>query len=145
MGIYNIVTAPADCRVCGLVSARDLQLHYGEKRMHRYQVGDRLLWGSVDGVRVGDPEAPRVWCACYAAAPYPGCDNDDDRPEFAIVIEESVISAVFQAPRGWVRSAGRWCLTAPAVRVGERLQVGELKGGQGSAWCQWCAGAKAAP
>jgi hypothetical protein len=31
MGTYNIVTVPVACRVCGLVSAHDLQLHYGAK------------------------------------------------------------------------------------------------------------------
>ena len=46
MGSYSIVTTSVGCRVCGLGSARDLQLHYGEKRMHRYRVGDRLLWGN---------------------------------------------------------------------------------------------------
>ena len=60
MGIYDIVTAPLSCRICGLVSARDLQLHYGEKRMHRYQVGDRLLRGNGNGALLSDPGAPRV-------------------------------------------------------------------------------------
>jgi hypothetical protein len=60
-----------------------------------------LLWGEGDGVHVGDPDAPRVWCPCYAATPCPGCGNDDDRPGFALVIEESAISAVFQAPQGF--------------------------------------------
>jgi hypothetical protein len=100
MGTYNIVTVPVGCRVCGLVSERDLQLHYGEKRMHHYRVGDRLLWSSGDGVRVGDPAAPRVWCPCYAAAPCPACGDDADCPGFAVVIDQSVISAVFQAPPG---------------------------------------------
>jgi hypothetical protein len=101
MGTYNTVKAPVGCRSCGLVSGRDLQLHYGEKRMHRYHVGDRLLWGNGNGVRVGDPDAPRVWCPCFAETPCPGCGHDDDRPEFALVIDESVISAVFQAPLGF--------------------------------------------
>lgn len=101
MGIYNTVTAPVSCRSCGLVSTCDLQLHYGEKRIHRYQLGDRLLWGKGTGVRVGDPDALRVWCPCFAESPCPGCGHDDDRPEFALVIDESVISAVFQAPLGF--------------------------------------------
>ena len=125
MGTYNIVTAPVGCRVCGLVSTRDLQLHYGEKRMRRYQVGDRLLWDSGDAALVGDPAAPRVWCPCYAAAPCPGCGHDDDRPGLALVIEENVISAVFQAPPGsFYPETPEWTILAdgerPPVAVDER-------------------------
>lgn len=125
MGVYNIVRAPVGCRVCGLVSVRDLQLHYGAKGMHRYQVGDRLSWGEGSGVQVGDPDALRVWCPCYAAAPCPGCGDDDDRPGFALVIEEGVISAVFQAPLGFsFPETPEWTTLAegerPAPAVEER-------------------------
>ncbi|MBR7833450.1 hypothetical protein KDL01_09245 [Actinospica durhamensis] len=117
MGLYNIVTAPVACRVCGLVSARDLQLHYGAKGMHHYQVGDRLQWGATSGPHEGDPDAPRVWCPCYAETPCPGCGDDDDRPGFALVIEEGVISAVFQAPPGsHYPQTPEWTVLAAAER-----------------------------
>lgn len=108
--MYNIVTIPVACRCCGLVAERDLQLHYGAKGLHRYRVGDELIWGQGNGKLVGDAAAARVWCPCYAEQPCPGCGDDNEVSSgFAVVIDHGTVSAVFQAPLGsWFPDFPEW-------------------------------------
>lgn len=100
MGMFNLVLDPCRraCERCGELSQRWVQFSYGALELHRYAVGDPIIW-------CGDREVEGKEGSFGVAAQgigqkCPHCGNDDDL-EYDILIYDGVIKSVSLSSGGF--------------------------------------------
>jgi len=87
LGIYNTLHTKAECPFCGHVADVEVQFRYGDIWLHKYKIGDFVIW---DRNNCGVPGAKKIMAEgifgkCVSCKSYVDCD---------VVIERDQITEV---------------------------------------------------
>jgi hypothetical protein len=90
-----------ECRNCRQQTQRVLQFFYGKRDQDHYALGDSVAWWPPEHEdwNEGGPARGRAWLPSYSGA-FPECGHDASFADFAIIVQESRLVSVVQAPPG---------------------------------------------
>jgi hypothetical protein len=100
LGTYENLHVVVPCRACGSESERTIQIKYGACWLRDLRIGDSVRWGPDEGPIYGMPATGRAWISAYSL-PCPHCGDDSDFADFAVIVEDSLLLGVVQAPVGF--------------------------------------------
>ena len=93
MAVFNWLEVKEECPTCNKVIAREIQFKYGEVWMHKYKLGDVLIWDKNKLANVGDPKDAEVQVLGIAVN-CPLCDAKSPFEFFSLEIRKGQITRV---------------------------------------------------
>ena len=101
MGMFNTVSAEAECPWCHQIGTYRIQFKYGEIGLSEYVLGETLKWDGKWSA-VGRKDAHQVLVLGLAhACPHCQSSEEDNGIEFCILIEENILTSVFPLRDLW--------------------------------------------